>query len=155
MCWIGTLESKKIADKDIYCKKIIAYHPTESYYYPFYVPYGNIKRQKVGDTYTSEIAIKNITRQVDKLQHCEIHNGLHCYNWNIRIEPFRCDDGSHIMVTLNNYNSTIYYWHEPQIKRFPVLVHCMIPKGATYYENEYGEIVTDTLKILGTLKLEK
>jgi hypothetical protein len=34
----------------------------------------------------------------------------------------------------------------------PVIVECIIPKGTVFYENEWGEIVAETLKIIKIIK---
>jgi len=33
-----------------------------------------------------------------------------------------------------------------------IVMKCIIPKGATYYENKYGEIVSDKLQIINEIK---
>lgn len=40
-----------------------------------------------------------------------------------------------------------YYVSHPRRGRHLVLLECTIPYGATYYENEYGEIVSNKLKV--------
>ena len=40
-----------------------------------------------------------------------------------------------------------YYASHPRRCRHLVLLECTIPYGATYYENEYGEIVSNKLKV--------
>ena len=46
--------------------------------------------------------------------------------------------------------SFIFFHRTPAMykqKRF-IMLTCIIPKGTKYYENEYGEIVSETIKIL-------
>lgn len=147
MCWYGTLELKQIAEKNIHCKKIIAYNPKENYYFPYYVRHGKIRKYEFGKTYTSDIAITNNTQH-----HCCIHNGLHCYSNDLR-HVFKTINESSIVIT-DNYGGNNYFGYDKLTNRLPVLVHCVIPKGATYYENKYGEIVTDKLQIVEKIRIK-
>ena len=153
MCWYGKLSSKQVAKKDIHCKKVIAYNPKEKYYYPYYVNRGKIKRYEIGNTYTSNLEIRNIRMsQADSLQHCNIEDGLHCYSWDVTVEANKVDKSLFAVICKEGVT---YYWYDKLLLRYPVLVDCIIPKGATYYENDYGEIVTDILKLVKVIEPTK
>jgi hypothetical protein len=154
MCWYGKLLSKQVAKKDIHCKKVIAYNPKDKYYFPYYVIYGDIRRYEIGKTYTSNLEIRNIRMShVDLLQHCHIEDGLHCYSWDVTVVANKVDNSA-FTITAKTGGIAYYSFDEPQL-RYPILVDCIIPKGATYYENDYGEIVTNTLKLVKIIGVNK
>lgn len=96
---------------------------------------------EMGKTYESEF--EKYENQSFKLQICE---GLHSYNskkvffekskhpWS-NIYYF---DISNKYGCIRNFNFEIGFSRA-------VSVECVIPYGSKYYENEYGEIVSDTL----------
>lgn len=154
MCWYGKLLSKQVASKEIHCKKVIAYNTRDEYYFPYYVRYGDIKRYEIGKTYTSNLGISNIRiSQADFLQHCNIEDGLHCYSWDVTVTANKVDNSA--FAVTDKKGGRAYYWFDAPQLRYPVLVDCIIPKGATYYENDYGEIVTDTLKLVKIIEPTK
>ena len=152
MCWYGKLLSKQVAEDDIHCKKVIAYNPSHEYYYPYYVRHKDIKKYEFGETYTSDIEVKNIRMHSDNLQHCTIDKGIHCFDWDVEFEQSTVD-GKAFIARLLNYASPMYFWYDRMVQRYPILVHCIIPAGATYYRNDYGEIVTDKLQIVVRIRL--
>ena len=136
MCWTG-IAAPIVAENDIVCHKIVR---KSNWQHNIYLPYFRYMftnmTYEIGKTYEAKITTSgNLYREVD------IHEGLHCY-----------DSSNKIMVSkygLTPINSTVgcTYFYENR----PVTLKCVIPKGTKYYENKYGEIVTEKLKVIKEL----
>lgn len=139
MCWTtrkAKLAKQKIADRPIrvfkVCQTINEGTSVVPYFYCFNIEY------KTGDTYT--INLNEPSFEFDTLVYT-IQKGFHSYNSakntiltaNHVIVSVRCERGYRIG----------YY----EKCKHLVKVDCTIPKGSTYYENEIGEIVSDTIRI--------
>ena len=133
MCWIGKIEDKKIAQEDIKCKKVL--EACNDHYYAYYHEYFEYE---LGKVYETEIKPEII--RLDKWETCRIQEGLHCYNYNIK--PKRLCGGT--MEIQNEFGRTTCY-PTCAIDFKVVLVECTIPKGAEYWENESGVIVSSKL----------
>ena len=145
MCWFGERNDKRIAKEDIRCKKV------------FFKQLGHIRNRYVspvmktmyvkGETYESDIVI---TRGISRWK---IDEGIHCYNMKkVEVERSMSESGERLIakrplstkVYGANYQC-VHYGND--IGMQVVLVECIIPKGAIYYENKSGEIVTEKLII--------
>ena len=141
MCWIGTRTQKWIATKDIPCKKVIGYDEKVGVYRPW------IMRAlpcfySIGHLYTADFGIEQRSCEHYYLQ---IHKGIHCYANSLKV----CKRHEYGMVVGNNLftvGNNLFIGDKATLK--PILVDCIIPRGATYYENERGEIVTNKLKLV-------
>ena len=142
MCWIGFKRNKWVADKDIHCKKVIGYDEKVGVYRPW------IMRSlpffyEIGQMYATKLEIKtkkcgpHFSPSEDR-HFLEIMTGLHCYANSLKV--YKHHDYS--MIVGNN----LFTGDQHTLR--PVLVDCIIPRGATYYENERGEIVTNKLKLV-------
>ena len=169
MCWRGTKRDRRVADKDIETYKVM--YKYENKYVPYY--YYIIKAYKVGETYKEtleEISIYDskylpwIHNEKDAIK---IENGFHSYsseNTDIAHRKMYNTEG---FAMLTKDNSLLDYYGEGYLtndnepikvgwSKDPVnledklyVVKCIIPKGSTYYENDKGEIVSDTIIITG------
>lgn len=153
MCWYGKLLSKQVAKDDIHCKKIIAYNSKDKFYFPYYIRYGEIKRYEIGKTYTSNLEIINVRTSVPN--NCYIKDGLHCYSWDVTVLANKNKFCDSVLAVIDKKGGRDYYWFEKPQPGYPILVDCIIPKGATYYKNDRGEIVTDTLKLVKIIEPTK
>ncbi len=146
MCWFGDRNDKRVAKEDIRCKKVFyrtpGYFKVKRYVSPvFKAPY------KQGDTAISKIGIHLGTG------YWMIDQGIHCYNMKkVEVERSMSESGERLIakrplstkVYGANYQC-VHYGND--IGMQVVLVECIIPKGAIYYENKSGEIVTEKLII--------
>lgn len=130
---------------DIKCKKILG-KPCAMYKHYLSPIFGS--KYHVGETYSCE-QIK--PRYVGP--HWEIHKGIHCYSW----------DKTQVVETTDVFgkrNIKIYVPRKGKMRAFigygdVIAVECIIPRGTIYYENQYGEIVTEKLKIVREFKQEE
>jgi hypothetical protein len=142
MCWYGKA-TPKIAKDDIPCKKIVGKHETKrNVYVPFFrSPYTDMTYH-IGKTYMAKVGISyyidlsTVFRRNEDL----ITTGIHCYANDVKI--FDSKPLGYKTVKIGRFNTLYTY------KNNPVVLCCIIPKGTVYYENEYGEIVTEKLRIV-------
>lgn len=133
MCWL-TKEKPvlKIATEDIKVKKVL----TVNMYSPYYS-----KKWEANEVYKLEYPIEPFENHWET--EWSIERGFHsCVNI---YEHFR--NGMKYFSsnrTLNWAGFTI----PTSIPRPVCIFNAVIPKGSEYYENEYGEIVSNQLKII-------
>ena len=150
MCWVGNIHHKRIAEKDIHCKKIIAKDSNgclDAWYRKGH-PYA------VGETYEEKLDIELRSKDSDLI---DINKGLHCYNYKCTITmditithklPYFV-----VAKTVGLFRKDFYHTHQEELTAEcnayvnPVIVEVVIPKGTTYYENYFGEIVTEKFVI--------
>lgn len=137
MCWLGNLEDKKIATEDIKTKKILDFF--KGGYYGYYQEWFNYE---LGKVYVEEIIPKPHSLFSQK---CVIEVGFHSYAWDFEM-TLLC--GGDIRVKTPRGRETTFINHgkyggDHKI----VVVECTIPKGTVYYENRFGEIVSEKLII--------
>ena len=153
MCWTTykeELATPRTADKGIKVFKVC--RPTddpncaEPYYFNHYGDY------KVGKTYFiyADVFVRQI-KQPNLQTYYEIDRGYHSYNpekINVSVDEsattFLRNGAMNYSITCNDNGAYIDYFF---LKRNLVKVDCTIPKGATYYENEKGEIVSNSIRI--------
>ena len=126
MCWYGN-EVPLIAEKDIPVIKILKNDRRS----PFMkMPY---ELEKV---YKTEILVYKFRRASD----VEISNGFHCYDCDcslLRRMDILFVRSKWLRIVLQSYLDAIPY-------------KGIIPKGTKYFINKYGEIVTESIKVIGT-----
>lgn len=151
MCWKATAEyiQPKMAEEDIPVFKIVTKHKKKrGMYEPLY--YNGDVIYKRDNTYTHEDIVVEINNPC--LGHAyAINEGLHCYRRDkVVFNPFVCVDsygipyGSPVWNTKSNHHII----DSGLVSDRDRLMDCIIPKGTTYYENEYGEIVTTCIKVV-------
>ena len=151
MCWTGKIDDKKIAEKDIVCKKIIT-HGNGKYF-----SYFRGMEYEFNKLYEVELEMK-----VTESGHVLGNSGLHCYSNEIcvkrnerskelEVSYTSCEDKFGEVCLGSYFRSPVYRKvDEGECKKVcsmanPVLVECIVPKGAMYFENNVGEIISDQL----------
>jgi len=133
MCWIGNLTDKKIASEAVTVYKILAWDGLNRKYV---APYQRTE-YKIGKMYTISSLIPT--------KHCFgeyylINEGFHTFNKDCLVRYGSCRDA--IIYGQNGVERMII---GGSLTDLAVIAKCTIPKGATYYENSRGVIVSDSL----------
>lgn len=137
MCW-KTFKFRnrlpRIAAKDIAVVKFAATrHRDLGTAVPYYIDCDIV--YKAGESYKAKLETPLWPLRIRE-------TGLHCYNPNM----FNVTVGlGYVIVTTNDEKSSDYiasYYEDRSC-----VMHCFIPNGALYYENEFGEIVTNKLVV--------
>ena len=133
MCWISDHAELLTAKHEVVVFKVCLQHiktkKLVSYYFKEPYTLGKLKRQSI---------------IVDKAgNEFVIESGLHCYNTN----AFSCSKN---LLVLNVAPYPHFYNMEGYVA---VVVRGYIPKGATYYLNEYHEIATNKLVLTDIIDL--
>ena len=137
MCWISNNKPERlVAKEDIAVYKVVQISPDNkilSYFNDF--PY------KLGEIYDATITIKRYKDEYNDFYYIE--QGFHSYKYKLEIDPFL-----QIPLTYDR-NGTKYYGDDI----YGML--CIIPKGAEYYVNEFGDVVSTSIKsiVLSTKEL--
>ena len=149
MCWNGYSNQKRVAEKDIETFKVV-FRSNKGKYYPYF--------QTNKMVYEKDACYKtNLTKEKNRDGSITIHSGFHSYSiantiirkntsWCIkRFSVFTKDD-----MYLESYidNGTNFEYNlggGVTLNARPYFVRCIIPKGATYYENAQGEIVSNKI----------
>ena len=161
MCWETSKKSvckfRKIAKKDIEVFKIVV-EQNNNEFRPYFM--SSKLCYKLGNEYKTKIEKrKNTARCYDKIQ---IDAGFHSYDLKL-VRPYKdfyheLDDnitpyfGAFSLV--NGCSIGIYTCNDGLHFTNPAFVKCIVPKGAKYYENEVGEIVSNRIKIVGVIPLD-
>ena len=133
MCWSTKKPAVlKMAEKDIAVFKVVEQVDEKLLSYCKGFPY------EIGKLYETRIGDRKV-----KCGRLCIEEGFHSYSNKCKWKPLdQITDTIH-KVTFGNcvlaIDISILYEH--------VKVNCIIPKGALYYENEHGEIVSDKIII--------
>ena len=151
MCWTAYNKQRSQpikAEKDVKVFKV-AVITENGNAKPYFMDYSEIV-YKTGETYTTNM-------EPPKQQYCVyvISKGFHSYNMDIcyytkgEVNSFDRGTGEAIFhynrITVNShygYSIMSYLTH-----RAICVMHCTIPEGTTYYENEKGELVSDIIRI--------
>ena len=129
MCWTGE-NIPQIAEKDIKVIKAVHYDRIKGIITSAYCNF----HYKISSTYSNmQLGIKE---RVDGT--ISISTGFHSYNPN-KI-TFKKTFG------VTEIRSKAFYLDHFCVS-FICKLNCTIPKGATYYENKYGEIVSNKLRV--------
>jgi len=137
MCWIGNINNKKTvetASDNLIVYKILAKNIDGKYVAPYMR-----KIYEVGEMYTiSSLILEGKT----PCGYCKISEGFHSFSKEC-IVRYGSSIEHHVYTKNGRFNKTI----ECRLSDLAVIAECVIPIGATYYENEKGEIVSDTIII--------
>jgi hypothetical protein len=139
MCWISNNKPERlVAKEDITVYKVVQMYPDGnilSYFNDF--PY------KLREIYNTVITVKHLKDSYNDFYFVE--EGFHSYNYQLEIgiDPYR-----NIPVADDKCGGEYY-----GVGIYGML--CVIPKGAEYYVNEYGDIVSTSIKpiVLSTKEL--
>lgn len=137
MCWTGK-KIRKVALNDIPVYKIGFYEnekSSTSYFQRFIY--------EAGKKYSSEVVLK-CTYDDNVL----IKEGLHSYSFKTELE--RTTD----FLIVRNKLRYVEGYPINEYKLCLAKIYCTIPRGAFYYENELGEIVSNELIIDNIIKIE-
>jgi hypothetical protein len=139
MCWISNNKPERLIAKEcITVYKVVQIYPDGkilSYFNDF--PY------KLGEIYKTVITVKHLKDGYNDFYFVE--EGFHSYNYQLEIglDPFLQTPIAYDKSSARYYGVGIYG------------MLCVIPKGAEYYVNEYGDIVSASIKpiVLSTKEL--
>jgi len=151
MCWKGDIKHKRIATEDICCKKIIS--TSEDKMLRAWFRRNHVYH--IGETYTARISPVPSTVGETRII---IHNGLHCYDNKVGITSVNMINGEPPYLVVRRLFHGLREYYQPFLEGMgavevrPIIVECIIPKGTVFYENEWGEIVAETLKIIKIIK---
>lgn len=133
MCWLGTEAIQKIAEKDFYVYKIgrvLGNSNFVSYIKNFdYIP--KFRNRTIF-----------LMVQIPCRYTYIIQEGYHSYKWI----AFDNTDSSERCLYLGNYNVAL---KENVLYKHCCIATFIVPKGAKYYENEYGGIVSSEIIYTG------
>jgi hypothetical protein len=130
MCWICNNKPERLIAKEcITVYKVVQIYPDGkilSYFNDF--PY------KLGGIYNTVITVKHLKDGHNDFYFIE--EGFHSYNYQLEIgiDPFPQTPIAYGKSSARYYGVGIYG------------MLCVIPKGAEYYVNEYGDIVSTAIK---------
>jgi hypothetical protein len=158
-------ETMHTASDDIRCYKIV-YKYQEEGQPPEYVSFYRGKTYKPGETYEAEFGVvegptfKPGRRGDDDprwpVQFWHINEGLHVYSDQCAFSllPRQTENVTDILVASKGSPCNMILVDEMLLieaayRTEAAVLWCRIPKGAHFYENQGGEIVTDTLYIVG------
>ena len=131
-----------VADEDIRVYKVMEQMPGSRTFDSLYYH----KSYEVGQVYKT--VIKPIYNNIECLYRTRIENGFHSYD---RSKTEIKDDSIswHINVKNREDISIDILWYSNSLLKYRniVAVECIIPKGSKYYENDFGEIVSDQIII--------
>lgn len=142
MCWMSkNIPTILTADKDIKVYKVL-YLTEDGEYTSMYMDYSYVQ----GRT-ENEVALR-----VWEGMMYTISRGYHSYANNVKFE-IKPETNSLFVYTsygayLDNTVINLYDGKKACICEF------VIPKGTRYYKNEYEEIVSETIKFVGEVKLQ-
>ena len=134
MCWQGK-NVPLIADKEINVFKLVLVNEDgviTSVYHRNHI-------WKLGKIYTTSVKGTPIGNH-----EARVYKGFHCYSVkDVFLELVDANKIIHVRHLFKNLDS---FWRQDRTYGYHVSVmECTIPKGALYYKNEYGEIVTDRI----------
>ena len=142
MCWIGKPGDKRVAGRNITVYKVLNVTMSENGM-EYEAPYRKGFQYVMGKKYKVRSFGMN-----QSTPYLYIDRGLHCYSQNAYVAALNF--GGYISVYSGNNKDPRPVDHKcmavfQRTTMPPVVVKCTIPKGATYYKNERGEIVTNSL----------
>lgn len=149
MCWKSKTEPiKMVADKDIHVFKIANSPCTSLGVFPYFYNFNEIC-YKEGETYFQRMAANEPYYGLFK--EYIINLGFHSYALNnIRLMGARSREIP-LVATCAKKATSMHTSQKYNIYGLAIML-CVIPKGATYYVNSVGEIVSNKLKVERILK---
>ena len=150
MCWT-TYDIRRtvgrVAKNDIEVYKVMVMKPLEDEEL-FYSVYRDFPSKK-GDLYKLGSKIKIEMLREESITYYRIFKGFHSYNSQ---STFLCKEhnnrGESLAVySINKEKVDSYIENDGITPRILKKVRCIIPKGSVYFENEFGEIVSNKIII--------
>ena len=145
MCWTGNLTDKKVASETVTVYKILAWDGLDRKYV---APYRRTS-YRIGEMYT----ISSLIPRKNNFGEYLINEGFHTFNKDCLVCYDSCRD-----ALIYDQNDVLNMIISARLTDLVVIAKCTIPKGATYYENSIGEIVSDSLivnEVYGDLPFER
>lgn len=145
MCWIGK-NCPIVADKDISVFKIGVQKKSSKKIYSYF----QFMIYELGITYRSDIVKYDGLHDPDCIT---ILEGLHSYSMDVAViqSKNKYDGSSYIKAVIkrNGNEKLLERYCLNNVEEYKLVVmDCIIPKGATYYKNEDGEIVSNLIKFV-------
>ena len=139
MCWKSKNKPiLKIADKDIPVKKLLDEHRLG-----LFSPFMSQFKWNLGEERESEMEEPDYSLSSD--------------DWRIRLGLHSLEEAREAKLDTTYYGIAYGYYCKGNYIAFSADTlfpyDAIIPKGANYYVNEYGEFVSDRLKIIGKAEL--
>lgn len=132
MCWYGKMQDKHIAKENVRVFKVCRY--TDNIIAPYFRQSSNIQSYKEGNIYHDSFGMSP-----HGINGVTIARGLHSYAIDsIPLKEYSTSscDGFKVITSKMEY-----------VGPWARIVLCTIPKGSVYYLNEFGEIVSNCLRI--------
>lgn len=144
MCWTGHLLSDRhVATKDIPVYKIITHNGWSYSGYYNYFAYAPRNTYHVTGGLHPHIIHKDSG-------YCRVEQGFHSYSANNTRLVLKLNEDCethHAIIYVDDLTTYIDGYDERCGGRKIYLMACTIPKGAEYYENNNGEIVSETIYV--------
>lgn len=150
MCWT-TFDIRRtvgrVAKNDIEVYKVMVMKPLEDEEL-FYSAYRDFPYKK-GDLYKLGSKIKIEMLIEESITYYRIFKGFHSYNSQ---STFLCKEHNNrreslAVYSINKEKVDSYIENDGITPRILKKVRCIIPKGSVYFENEFGEIVSNKIII--------
>ena len=141
MCWTSKKHINPItADKDVHVYKICLEHGLAA------LPYYQTAREfyEEGKTYKADRLDEPYQTYEDHFY--EIYHGMHSYSCKCQLIQGAITSDVNL-INIDTLAAKDYYMAHYNKNLRLLLVLCSIPKGATYYVNESGEYVSESIKI--------
>lgn len=157
MCWATynkELIVPKIAEDNIVCNKLVRIDSNniiKSDYFNFVYSLNTIYR------HNQDLRVNENSDIRGKLFY-EIHEGFYSYSTNIAYETYTRKNGyGRIKVYYykdNSFHNLLDSYLLTSMNSHQLcMASCIIPKGSTYFLNELGEYVSDSIKMLNVFKI--
>lgn len=153
MCWIGKRSDKKVAKTNIGVQKVLMMRDkdVDRFLSPYRYEVYTANEEKKHTIVVSDNIVDELKEDLIR-----IDIGLHSYSRECKIEKTQRRQQNTTMNFLivypKNYKNKLFggthtYFDSIvySLRRMPVMVKAIIPKGTTYYENDNGEIVSEKL----------
>lgn len=146
MCWITFKPLKaKVAKRNIKVLKVLYIHPSEPTVLVPYFYSGVYKYSINGKNPVIPITVIEHSNYCAYIEHCSIHEGYHSYAVNCPVRD---------VTSTEMFVKDHYFCDDECTGRQVHLVECIIPKGTTYYLNEFMEYVSENIVIKKIIKKE-
>lgn len=137
MCWITKEKAvKMVADKDIKCFKIVRKNFRSVFFYKQYILY--------------KTETDFIEEPQEYMSFTKINHGIHSYGYECDVFLY---EKYYIGVGARKNESDLELFEVEDIGE-SIVLDCIIPKGSSYYKNEYGLYVSDAITPVGVVKTE-
>ena len=135
MCWTGKLSDKKIAEDDISVYKILS----KNIDWELVAPYQRTKYNLHKLYSVSEFGMRGVCFTHNEI---EIREGFHSFNSNCKVWG-----ASTVTAIVSAKGVGMDLEISGRISDLLLPAKCIIPKGSEYYENDFGEIVSNKIII--------